>query len=706
MNGKIFGTALFALIMLVSTVFAGYAPVVSGVSGPSYLDAGQAGNWSVTAYAPENGTLSYSVAWGDEQLASVQSGVQSSQTATFTHVYYNAGNYTPTFTITDNESLTAQTSISVEVRPVTPPDDTTPPEVSSTYSANGSTFSVTANATDSSGISLMQIHLSTPANSTIAVTDSVVKECDSSPCTYSAELAAGSYYYFVSAKDASANHNERVTGRTYFAIVSPPGNRAPVITGVSGPTSLNANQTGTWAVSAYDPESGPLSYSVVWGDEYPSVASGGSAQQVSQTATFTHIYYDSGTYAPRFTVTDDHNLTAQASITVRVGSSGGDQGKVGLSVSVEPPSVGVGDSFLVTDSITYTGISASAAPQKFMVVTSYTEKNPRAVAARTAAKASVAKLDGKYYAASAASTAAVKKSFKSAAASDDSEDEADEAEAHSGSGKPKPSATSATAVSNIAATKPIASAGQERTDYITLAPGESTTLSAYFVARSAGTNTVTVRVYKVSQSCPPTAASYSDRACRDGYVLVAQESATVAVSGDGTPPQPPSQPGQKATVSLYQGWNMVSVPLNGKVDMGIVAEACGSPSYAWRLTSGGYVKDKTLVPGYGYWIKAGRDCEFGVEADAGSSFSLAKLFPGWNLVGAPDHEVAIADYAGTCSITSGPWYYSHVTSSATASPSYVYSSKLVPGQAYWIKVPDSCALGGAAAEDVPPQPPE
>lgn len=43
-------------------------------------------------------------------------------------------------------------------------------------------------------------------------------------------------------------------------------NQPPVITGVSGPTSLKVNETGTWSVTANDPENGYLSYTIDWGD--------------------------------------------------------------------------------------------------------------------------------------------------------------------------------------------------------------------------------------------------------------------------------------------------------------------------------------------------------------------------------------------------------------------------------------------------------
>ncbi|MDE1975418.1 MAG: hypothetical protein KGI49_02835, partial [Patescibacteria group bacterium] len=40
-------------------------PVISGISSPTVLQVGQTGTWSVNASDPQNGTLSYSVDWGD-----------------------------------------------------------------------------------------------------------------------------------------------------------------------------------------------------------------------------------------------------------------------------------------------------------------------------------------------------------------------------------------------------------------------------------------------------------------------------------------------------------------------------------------------------------------------------------------------------------------------------------------------------------------
>ncbi|MCX8195133.1 MAG: PKD domain-containing protein, partial [Candidatus Micrarchaeota archaeon] len=98
-------------------------------------------------------------------------------------------------------------------------------------------------------------------------------------------------------------------------------NRAPTISGISGPTNLKVGETGTWTITAYDPEGGPLSYRVVWGDEVPRGTASSPTTYSYQTATFTHIYYTAGTYAPTFTVIDNQNLSAQASISVNVAPS-------------------------------------------------------------------------------------------------------------------------------------------------------------------------------------------------------------------------------------------------------------------------------------------------------------------------------------------------------------------------------------------------
>ncbi|MEK7208702.1 MAG: hypothetical protein AAB677_00385 [Patescibacteria group bacterium] len=102
------------------------------------------------------------------------------------------------------------------------------------------------------------------------------------------------------------------------------GNRAPIISGVSGPTTLKIGETGTWTVRASDPENGPLSYSARWGDEIDFggiVAGVPSVPPVQQSATFTHSYNRAGASTPTFTVIDNTGQSARTSLSVVVGQN-------------------------------------------------------------------------------------------------------------------------------------------------------------------------------------------------------------------------------------------------------------------------------------------------------------------------------------------------------------------------------------------------
>lgn len=118
--------------------------------------------------------------------------------------------------------------------------------------------------------------------------------------------------------------NNRGTSNILSFTVTSGTTNPPTISGVSGPQTLNIGQTGTWTVTASNPNGGNLSYSVVWGDEEVSpivVPTQGVAQQ---TAIFTHTYSQGGMYMPRFFVTNVSGQSASASISVNVGNASGD----------------------------------------------------------------------------------------------------------------------------------------------------------------------------------------------------------------------------------------------------------------------------------------------------------------------------------------------------------------------------------------------
>lgn len=94
------------------------------------------------------------------------------------------------------------------------------------------------------------------------------------------------------------------------------------ISGVSGPQSLNVNQTGTWTVKASSSNGENLSYSVTWGDEFYFAYNNQSAMTLAprpqQSATFSHTYSTKGTYSPVFTVTNSSGQSAKTSLSVDV----------------------------------------------------------------------------------------------------------------------------------------------------------------------------------------------------------------------------------------------------------------------------------------------------------------------------------------------------------------------------------------------------
>ncbi|MDO9399706.1 MAG: hypothetical protein Q7T79_03435, partial [bacterium] len=94
------------------------SPAISGVSGPITLKTNETGTWTIKANDPGNGQLTYSVIWGDEAMFIGDTQLTPKtfvQITTFTHSYNKAGNYTPTFTITNNQGFSAKTSVSVKV---------------------------------------------------------------------------------------------------------------------------------------------------------------------------------------------------------------------------------------------------------------------------------------------------------------------------------------------------------------------------------------------------------------------------------------------------------------------------------------------------------------------------------------------------------------------------------------------------------------
>ncbi len=131
----------------------------------------------------------------------------------------------------------------------------------------------------------------------------------------------GSYYQYGTGSGTSLRFK-------LTSVVTPPPsqNFPPVITGLSGPTTLKVSETGTFTVSAYDPENKTLSYLIKWGDEPLNYQAGYSDNlsiaRPSQQTTFTHSYANPGDYTIRLEVSDDVGNIARSSLTVRVSNQG------------------------------------------------------------------------------------------------------------------------------------------------------------------------------------------------------------------------------------------------------------------------------------------------------------------------------------------------------------------------------------------------
>jgi len=140
----------------------------------------------------------------------------------------------------------------------------------------------------------------------------------------------------------------------------------PTLTSVSGPNTLTAGTQGTWTVSVNAPANSYVTVNVSWGDEniYNYTAQQTSQQLYvygSQTFTFTHTYYNSGTYAPMFTASNTAGSNA-SSASVQVVASGSTSGQAYLnSLSPVQGQKGTlvvlnGSGFTATDNVVHFGI--------------------------------------------------------------------------------------------------------------------------------------------------------------------------------------------------------------------------------------------------------------------------------------------------------------------------------------------------------------
>ena len=609
-------------VVVTSNTATNLAPVITSVSAPYSLEAGQAGTWHVSAYDPDGTYLTYSVNWGEGNGVAQQAPAQQQQTgstATFQHTYATAGTYTVTFTVTDSKGASTQ---SVSNMVVFGSGNGCPGYVKIEVGKQLSNYNYQAYdiRLDSVGATA----------ATASVMYNGVQLTQLSIPAHSSKSYSSPYGETVTVSVCSINNGQNYAFMKLDITPTTSSNLPPVITSVAGPALLNAGGTGTWKVSAYDPDGTYLAYGVTWGDGLDQKQAGQT--QSGSLATFQHTYANAGTYTITFTATDSAGASTQSTLSVNVAGSTPGTGGVKASVGAVPTEVYQYDSVYVTGTVSRSADAASDSPQEYRVVLSLDNGNNKVAEPSTK--------EGSALIASGQETA------------------------KSGS---------------IAASQ-----GKEET--ITLAPGESKEVSAYFTASQLGTNFAKILVYQTSGST------------QSGYILVASDSVKVSVKQGGSTPGIPAPPTEKMAISLKQGWNQVSVPTGYSVSLSDIQQKCSVTS-AWQYDAAlGQYSAATAFSGgaAGAWMKAGSDCTYELDAPYASTWSVP-LKAGWNMIGAPAGGATLASVAGDCNIISGAWNY------APSASQYVYSSSLEPGKGYWVKVAGTCTLQGTG--DMPPPAP-
>jgi C1A family cysteine protease len=133
------------------------------------------------------------------------------------------------------------------------------------------------------------------------------------------------------------------------------------------------------------------------------------------------------------------------------------------------------------------------------------------------------------------------------------------------------------------------------------------------------------------------------------------------------------------SVSITDGWNMVSVPGINPDGMGVGIWWLNHTGNVWGFDGVQYVEKTITVPGEGYWMK-----NVGAETYNYPAIQIVPHAPipvtlGWNMIGGYETSLSItALKAANPQITGTVWGFNGVQ--------YVAATNLVPGYSYWVKV--------------------
>ncbi len=284
-------------------------PYISNVVGPAQIiDKSFVGLWTLYIQNPDNISATVSVDWNDSSLVETVGWTSS---VAFSHQYKSDGKYSIKFSINYNDGrLISSQYQNVSVGPIIEP----PISPCYTFTSN-----LTIGNTGADVVALQNY---------LIKNGFAINSGDETVTGYFGALTkAAVMLYQTSIGQPATGFVGPLTRATLNACrpTIPPieVNTPPIINGITAPTSLKIGETGTWSISASDPENKSISYSVDWGDNnpcsHPNICEMKVQKSITQTSTFSHSYSTAGSYKITFTVRDDVGQSAQSTATVEVG---------------------------------------------------------------------------------------------------------------------------------------------------------------------------------------------------------------------------------------------------------------------------------------------------------------------------------------------------------------------------------------------------
>lgn len=136
------------------------------------------------------------------------------------------------------------------------------------------------------------------------------------------------------------------------------------------------------------------------------------------------------------------------------------------------------------------------------------------------------------------------------------------------------------------------------------------------------------------------------------------------------------------TISLNQGWNMVSMPVDAENDSAIVNfPLLQGNAYGFN---GSYIPAYTLQNGKGYWVKYPTADSVSITGVYLESIGFNVPSPGWTMLG------SVSDAVGLNSLYTIPAGCNTGNVYKFENGSYQIADSLKPGNGYWIKLTQPC----------------